>query len=599
MSQKTVRIGGGSGYWGDTQTAPRQLVEKGQINYLVFDYLAENTMSVLARARAQSKDDGYAIDFVTLVMKPLVKQIVERGVKVVANAGGVNLEACGAALARVAEEAGVKIKIGLVTGDDLMPQEAKLRAAGVKEMFTGQPLPGKLMSMNAYLGALPIAAALDAGADVVVTGRCVDSAVSLGPLVHEFGWKADDYDRLAAGTLAGHLIECGAQVTGGNFTDWRDVADGWDDMGFPIVECSADGSFVLSKPEGTGGLVSPLSVGEQMLYEIGDPQAYVVPDVVCDFSGVTMEQVGPNRVLVRGGRGYPATSTYKVSTTYRDGFRSTGIMTITGFDAVEKARRDLEAVVLKTQRLFRDRGLEDYRGTASHVIGSETLWGENARPEAALSREVVARLDVHHDERDAVELFSKEFTGMGLCTSTGRCPAGPTGRPKVTPVVRLYSFLVPKADVPLRVTVDGHEVPVRIPTEGGYDRSRVIQNQAGADSLPDGPRTWVPLIRLAVARSGDKGNDANVGVIARRPEYLPAIRRALTEQAVARYFGHVLKGKVERYEVPGIHGLNFVLHETLGGGGPASLHLDHQAKTYAQQILAHRIEIPEAWLGGL
>jgi hypothetical protein len=598
MDDKTVRIGGAAGYWGDTQTAPKQLVEQGRIDYLVFDYLAEITMSILARARARSDEGGYATDFVALVMKPLIKQIADKGIKVVANAGGVNLEACRTALARVADEAGVKLKIGVVTGDNLLPQEAAVRRSQPTEMFSGQPMPEKLMSMNAYLGAVPIAAALDAGADVVITGRCVDSAVSLGPLIHEFGWAVDDYDRLAAGTLVGHIIECGAQCTGGNFTDWRDVADGWDNMGFPVAECRADGSFVLTKPAGTGGLVSPLTVGEQMLYEIGDPQGYIVPDVVCDFSQVTMEQVGKDRVLVKGARGYGPTSTYKVSSTYHDGYRATTIFTIAGFDAAEKAKQDLEAMLAKTRRLFREHGFADYRNTAEHVIGAETLFGGSARPEALETREVVARLAVHHDQRDAVELFSKEAMGTGLCMATGRCPAGASGRPKVSPVVRLFSFLIDKAGLDVRVNVDGQDVPVTIPTAGGFDPDAVERPSLPEQDqkLPGGPTTTVPLIKLAVARSGDKGNDANVGVMARRPEYLPAIRKALTEQEMARRFAHVLRGGVERFELPGVHALNFVLHDTLGGGGPASLHLDHQAKTYGQQILACPIEVPQSWV---
>ncbi len=593
MSDKIVRIGGASGYWGDTMTGPAQLVERGGVDYLVFDYLAEVTMSILARARAKSEDAGYAIDFVTLAMRPLIRNIAEKGIKVVANAGGVNLGACQRALQAVCEEAGVRLKVGVVGGDDLMPRLEELRRMGVREMSRDAPLPDEVMSVNAYLGALPIAAALDAGADIVVTGRCVDSAVTLGPLIHEFGWAADDYDRLAAGTLAGHILECGAQCTGGNFTDWRDVVGGWDDMGYPIAECRADGSFVLTKPEGTGGLVSPLTVGEQMLYEVGDPQAYIVPDAVCDFSGVTMEQDGPDRVRVTGARGAAPTATYKVSATHMDGFRSSAGFVITGFEAVEKATAEADAILKKTRRLFRQRNLGDYRRTARHLIGAETLWGENAGAGAASTREVMMRLDVHHDERDALEIFSKEVTGSALCMSTGYCAGGPGGRPRVSPLVRLFSFLIDKGEVPVTVDVDGAKAPIAIPTAGGYaPRPRV---PAGDETPADGPSVTVALIDLAVARSGDKGNDANIGVIARRPDYLPAIRRALGEAAVAKYFGHVLEGEVERFELPGIGALNFVLHETLDGGGVASLHLDPLAKTFAQQLLAHPVEVPEAW----
>ena len=229
-----------------------------------------------------------------------------------------------------------------------------------------------MISANAYLGAFPIASALDAGADVVITGRCVDSALTLGPLIHEFGWRADNYDVLSAGTLAGHIIECGAQATGGNFPDWRAVADGWDDMGYPIAECSPDGRFTITKPEGTGGLVSRLTVGEQVLYEVADPASYTVPDVICDWSGVTLTERGLNRVEVGGAAGRPPTRDHKVTSTFADGYRATATTTITGFDAVEKGRAYAHALLKRTRRLFADRGLGDYRDTAVHLIGAQT-----------------------------------------------------------------------------------------------------------------------------------------------------------------------------------------------------------------------------------
>ncbi len=592
MRDKTVRIGGASGYWGDTSSAPSQIVEKGDIHYLVFDYLAEVTMSILAKLRARSEEAGYAVDFVTVAMKPLIGEIAKRGIKVIANAGGVNLPACRKALEKVAQEAGVTLKIGIVEGDDLIPRLSDLRAMNIREMQSGAPLPEKILSANAYLGAFPIAAALAAGADIVITGRCVDSALVLGPLIHEFGWKPDDFDRLAAGSLAGHLLECGAQVTGGNFTDWREVADGWNDMGFPIAEVKRNGTFIVTKPAGTGGLVSPLTVGEQLLYEIGDPQNYILPDVVCDFSGVRLIQEERDRVRVEGARGRAPTATYKVSATWPGGFSSIGTMTIAGFDAAERARRNGEAILKKSRQMLAQAGLGDYRHANMSVIGAETLYGANARA-ANEVREVVLRLAIHHDKDEGADLFSREFAGSGLSMAPGRCSVA-AGRPAVSPVVRLYSFLIEKERVPVVVSVNGKPTRYHPPAATAKESARSAAPE-NVPALPPGRRIEVPLVKLAVARSGDKGNDANIGVMARRAEYLPAIRQALTPAAVKKYFAHYAEGPVERYDLPGLSALNFVLRDSLGGGGTSSPNLDTQAKTYAQLLLAFPVPVPEAW----
>lgn len=593
-SAKTIRIGGASGYWGDSQDAPRQLVMKGNVDYLVFDYLAEVTMSILVRAKQKSPELGYARDFVDLAMKPLLHEIKARGIKVVANAGGVNVEACAAALAKAAAEAGVDLKIGTVDGDNLSDDLKALRGEGISEMFSGKPMPDGMISANAYLGAFPIAAALDNGADVVITGRCVDSAVTLGPLIHEFGWTVDDYDLLAAGSLAGHILECGAQATGGNFTDWRDTVDGWDDMGYPIAVCRADGTFAITKPEGTGGVVSRLSVGEQILYEIGDPTAYIMPDVICDFSGVTLTETKKDWLEIANARGRAPTSTYKVSGTYKDGFRATATTVITGFDVVEKGRAYAEALLKRTRRLFLERNLGDYRETAIHLIGAETLWGSNAQPSAAQTREIITRIDVRHDEKEALELFSKETTGVGLSMTTGRCSGGASGRPKVTPVVAQFAFQIDKARIEPKVYINNKPVNVDIPKPAQYSSVPKMQHApTEPQEKPAGELVEVPLIRLAAARSGDKGNNANIGVIARKAEYLPWIKASATEAAVADYFGHVLKGTVYRFDLPGMDAVNFLLTDTLGGGGTSTLHLDNLAKTYAQQLLALPIRVPK------
>ncbi len=284
-----------------------------------------------------------------------------------------------AALAAACEKAGVSLKIAVLHGDNLQPKLGELAKAGTSEMFSGAPLPPMCVSVNAYLGAPGIVAALEAGADIVITGRVVDSAVVSAALVHEFGWAWSDYDKLAQAALAGHIIECGAQCTGGNFTDWRDVPD-YEHIGFPIVEVGADGSFVVAKPAGTGGLISTLSVGEQMLYEIGDPRAYYLPDVVCDFTAVNSTQVGANRVeLVKRRKGLPPTDQYKVSATHPDGFRCTASCLLAGIDAVAKAERVSQAIINKTEEMFAERGWGPYKEVCIELLGSEATYGQRGQ----------------------------------------------------------------------------------------------------------------------------------------------------------------------------------------------------------------------------
>src|SRR5438034_521452 len=401
MAKDIVRIGCAAGFWGDSPLAARQLVERADIDFLVFDYLAEVTMSILARARARTPELGYATDFAEAVIPDIVGDLAARKIRLVCNAGGVNPRACRDAVAAVARAAGLDVKIAVVLGDDLMPGLESPRRQPIVEMFTGEPLPDRLLSANAYLGALPIARALDAGADIVITGRCVDSALALGPLIHAFGWAMDDHDRLAAGTLAGHIIECGAQSTGGLFTDWQQVSE-WSDIGYPVVECRPDGRFVVTKPPGTGGLVTPATVAEQIVYEIGDPTAYHVPDVACDFSQVRLTQQGTDRVLVEGASGRPPTPYYQVSATSLDGYRLSTTLTIGGREAAAKAQRTGEALLARARRAFAARGYGDFSETNIELLGAEHSYGPHARHQA--TREVVLRLSARHPKREALEL---------------------------------------------------------------------------------------------------------------------------------------------------------------------------------------------------
>lgn len=584
MNKDLVRIGGASGFWGDSATGAIQLVASGQVDYLVFDYLAELTMSLLATARQKNPELGYATDFVTVAMRSVLKDALAGGIRIIANAGGMNPRACAEALQCLATELNLALKIAIVEGDDIMPQLAALRDEGL-------PLPAQVVSANAYLGALPIKLALDAGAQVVITGRCVDSAVTLGALLHEFDWSMNDYDRLAAASLAGHLIECGCQGVGGLHTDWEAVPD-WAHSGYPIVACRPDGSFSITKPAGTGGLVTPATVAEQLLYEIGDPARYILPDVVCDFTAVTLHQAGPETVEVRGAKGYAPTPTYKVSATYADGYKCAAQLTVIGFDAQRKARRSAEAILERTRGMFDSMGLGDYSATNIEILGEASSYGMHLA--RAPMFEAVMWLAVAHPNKRALELFAREIAPAGTSWAPGT--TGAAGRPSVSPAIKQFSFLIDKEKVSPSFTLLGESgVAVLVP-RGSADATPVAASYEPLEPADSGDMMEVPLIALAYARSGDKGDTSNIGVIARRPEYVPLLRAQLTPQRVGAYLAHLVKGKVTRYDLPGIDALNFVCEQALGGGGMASLRNDALGKAMAQVLLSMPVSVPRGAL---
>lgn len=585
--KKIVRIGGASGFWGDSRLGPIQLVQSGQIDYLVFDYLAELTMSILAGAKLKNPDAGYATDFVNVAMRDVLPQVVEQGIRVVSNAGGMNPVSCARALLALAEEMALRVRIAVVMGDDVMHLLPDLREEGKVDMFGGAELPQRVVSANAYLGAVPIAWALDQGAQIVITGRCVDTAVTLGVLMHEFGWAADDYDRLAAGSLAGHIIECGCQGTGGLHTDWDQVPD-WANMGYPIVECESDGTFNVTKPANTGGLVNVATTAEQLLYEIGDPASYLLPDVTCDFRHVCITQTGTDRVIVTGARGRAPTPFYKVCATAMSGFRVSAQLTIIGEDAVRKAQRTGEALLERGRGLCREFGKPDFTQTHIDLIGAESAYGPHGQ--AMKAREVTLRLTVTHPDKLLLEAFSREFAAPGTSWSPGTTGSG-GGRPSVSPVICQCSFLLEKHRVQMQVLLDGHAIGIPAPdTPAIGEASPLPPIDLPLDSGAD--RIAVPLIRMAYGRSGDKGDISNIGLIARKPEWFPVLREQVTPERVAAYLAHLVKGEVRRYDLPGIHAVNLVCESALGGGGMASLRNDPLGKGMAQILLSMPIHVP-------
>ncbi|MGI8844265.1 MAG: acyclic terpene utilization AtuA family protein [Gemmatimonadaceae bacterium] len=443
---RIVRVASGQGFWGDSLDAPRRQVEGGQVDYLMLDYLAEVTMSILQKQRERDPSAGYARDFVG-AMESVLPAVVERGVRVIANAGGVNPPACAQAVREAARGAGYggRVRIGVVTGDDLLPRLDELLETGhrLANMDTGEPLMSvrdQVIAANAYIGAPPIVEALGGGANVVITGRSTDTALTMAPLLFEFGWRRDDWDRLAAGIIAGHVIECGAQCSGGNcLYEWRSIPD-LANVGYPIVEASEDGTFVVTKHPGTGGRIDFHSVAEQLVYEMGDPHEYITPDVIADFSSIQLEEVGQNRVRVYGVRGRAPTDKLKVSIAYRAGYKAVGTLVYAWPDAQEKAQL--------ADRVLRGRldglGLS-FDEIHTEFVGASATHGALAGTVADLP-EVQLRVGVRGDDRKAVERFSREIAPLvlnGPPSVTGF--AG--GRPKVEEVIAYWPALIDKTIV--------------------------------------------------------------------------------------------------------------------------------------------------------
>jgi acyclic terpene utilization AtuA family protein len=452
MKEK-IRIAAGQGFWGDLPDAPVRQVEGGPIDYLMLDYLAEVTMSIMQKQKARDPNAGYARDFVPL-MRRILPVCVSRGIKVTANAGGVNVPGCAAAVRDVARDLGFagKFKIGMVTGDDVMDRIDDLLARGIelRNMDTDEPLStvrDRIQSANAYLGAAPIVEGLHLGAHVVITGRATDTGLTLAPLIHEFGWAADDWDRLAAGTIAGHTIECGAQCSGGNCQfNWQDIPD-LANVGFPIAEAFADGSFVITKHEGTGGRVNLPSVKEQLVYEMGDPHEYITPDCVADFTTIQLSDDGRDRVRVFGIKGRPATDFLKVSISYSAGYKAVGTLVYSWPDAYAKAAAADKILRARLDRL----GLQ-FDQVLTEFVGANATHGKLAGEPSPDLAEVQLRVGVRGDERKAVESFTKEIAPLIL---TG--PPGVTGfaggRPKVEEIVAYWPALIPKDEITARVEI--------------------------------------------------------------------------------------------------------------------------------------------------
>jgi hypothetical protein len=588
--KSVVRIANASGYWGDDPEALYRQVTGGPIDYVSMDFLAEITMVILQRQRARDPKAGFAYDFVRQLERAL-PAIVERGITVVVNAGGINPSGCAEAIETMCKAAGVALPIGVVSGDDILPRLDELHAGGAAfDHMDGErhydEIRGRVVAANAYLGARPVVEALRGGARIVVTGRTTDAALILAPLVYEFGWAWDDWDRLAAGLAAGHILECGAQTTGGNFTDWQRLPSMLD-TGYPIAEAYPDGSFVVTKHPGTGGSVTPRTVTEQLLYEIGDPRAYLTPDVSTDFTALQLTQDGPDRVRVTNARGTPPPPTLKLSMVYRHGYRAVGTVLISGPNVIAKGERLAEMVWHRVGTEFADRRTD--------FIGVNACWGGAAAP--IEPNEIVFRIGVADADRKKLERFATNLLGFALQGPPGLGIFG--GRPEVQEAYGFWPALLPREQLTARVALrqNGEEQVTAVPMtlDGGGRAPRPSEDPAPTEGTSDrsSRARTVRLGTIAYARSGDKGDHANIGVAARSPDAYAFLRETLSAKRVKAFYQDLVKGGVVRYELPNLLAFNFMLHNALGGGGTLSLRVDHQGKTLAQGLLMMEIDVPD------
>lgn len=584
-----LRIANCSGFYGDRKSAAREMVEGGPIDVLTGDYLAELTLLILLKDRLRDPRLGFARTFLEQ-LEEVARACADRGIRIVVNAGGLNPAGCADAVRQTLAKLGVPLRVAHLEGDDLLPRLAELQAAGeaFAHLDKGVPLRelgGPVLSANAYLGAFGIAEALHRGADVVVCPRVTDAALALGPAIWRFGWARDDWDRLAAGVVAGHVIECGAQCTGGNYAFFQEVP-GLEHPGFPLVEMHADGSFVVTKHPGTGGLVSVGTVTAQLLYEIGGP-AYANPDVTARFDTIRLAPDGPDRVRVSGVRGEPPPPTAKVCINYLGGYRNSMTFVIPGLDVEEKAR-------LAEETLWKLVGGRDqYAETKVTLRRSD-------RPDPASNEEAFAFLTVSVKDPDPQKVgraFSGKAVEMVLASYPGFTTTSPPGREQQFGV--FWPAAVAADAVRERVVFEHESVEIGPPLPAGGAPARAAPPApVPPASVPGGPTRSVALGRLAGARSGDKGGNANVGVWVRTPEAYAWLEATLTEERLQALLPEARALRVERFLFPNLLALNFLVHGILGDGVAASLRSDPQAKTLGEYLRAKVVEIPEALLAG-
>jgi hypothetical protein len=590
-----IRIANAGGFWGDDLSAFRRQLEGGNLDYLTMDFLAEITMSILRKQQLRNSELGYVTDFIDQIEENAVL-LSEKGVKVITNAGGINPLQCGKKIIEILNSQNVNLKVAIVDGDNIVDNLAEYYpdTESFKNLETGESfesINNKVQSANVYLGIPPILKALELGADIVICGRVTDTSITIAPMVYEFGWELNDWDKIASGLIAGHIIECGAQSTGGNFTDWQ-LINNWDNFGYPIVEVYPDSSFVFTKHENTGGLVSIDTTREQLVYEMGDPSFYISPDVIANFLTIQLTPDGENRVKVSGIKGSPSTKTFKVSMAYEDGYSSSGTIIISGDNAVEKGET--------FAAMFWSRNNLNFEKTNTELIGFDAC--QKNMSELIKPNEVLLKLSVYDNDKSKLVEFSKGIAPLILSGPPGVAVTG--GRPRIQNVMSYWPALISKELITSRVAL--------LNSNGDVEQSETINSVTGYEITPTKKEkeeventntslsvddlVKVKLRDICLARSGDKGDVSNIGVLARSEKIYQFIKEKITIEYIKDLFKDFCKGKVIRYEMDNLLAINFLLEESLDGGGTKSLMIDAQGKTFASSLLNQEMLVPKELL---
>ncbi|WP_372751350.1 acyclic terpene utilization AtuA family protein [Labilibaculum sp.] len=588
-----IRIANAGGFWGDDLGVLRRQLEGGDVDYISSDFLAEVTMSILRKQQLKDESLGYVTDFVDQ-MVDVADLMKEKGVRMITNAGGINPLGCARKILSELKKKGISIKIAVVDGDNIIDRIDEFYPAktSFRNMDSGEDfkeIAERIQSANIYLGVPPLLKALESGADLILAGRVTDTSVTMAPMIHELGWKLDDWNKIAAGLVAGHIIECGAQSTGGNFTDWQKVSR-WDNMGYPIVEMHKNGEFIVYKHENTGGLISIDTIREQLVYEMGNPAQYISPDVVADFSQIKLEQIGENEVLVKNAKGHPSTPYLKVSMAFEDGYKATSSIVISGGKVLNKAQ--------EFKKIFWRRLNTEFLKTNTEFVGYNACHQHLA--EDIDPNEILLRLSVYDTDVSKIKDFSMSIAPLILSGPPGVAVTG--GRARIQQVITYWPSLIPKTSIFSKVYVlnqegeikKSHEIPSALGSEQELVATKSSQSHAINRKREKGRKMCAVTIReICLARSGDKGNTVNIGVLARSQAVYEYIKLELTADRIADLFSGLNKGKVSRFEIDNLMALNFLLEDALDGGGTKSLMIDAQGKTFATALLNQEVVVPE------